>query len=72
MENLIKNLHTFVSIAMEKSCTGMHNFTRELPCMYMLPKTQTYKCSQCIFETPNTKDALSVIKIIGEHSERTD
>lgn len=72
METLIKNLHTFVSIAMRNPCTGMHNYTRELPCMYTLPKTQTHKCSECIFETPNTKNALSVIKIIGEHSERID
>ena len=72
METLIKNLHTFVSIAMENPCTHICSPTDELLCMYTLPKKPAHLCAECIFETPNTKDALSVIKIIGEHSERTD
>lgn len=69
MENLIKNLHTFVSIAMEKSCTELTTNIKTIGCDF---EGGNWPCAQCIFETPNTKDSLSVIKIIGEHSERTD
>ena len=72
METLIKNLHTFVLIAMENPCTDLCVNVPELMCCLDQPKTSTYLCRYCVFETPNTKDALSVIKIIGEHSERID
>ena len=69
METLIKNLHTFVSIAMEKSCTELATNIKTIDCDF---EGGNWPCAQCAFETPNTKGALSVIKIIGEHSERTD
>ena len=72
METLIKNLHTFVSIATKYPCSNIDSPVNELLCMYTLPKKPAHLCAECIFETPNTKDALSVIKIIGEHNERTD
>ena len=69
METLIKNLYTFVSMAIEKPCTELTTNIKTIGCDF---EGGNWPCAQCIFETPHTKDALSVIKIIGEHSERTD
>lgn len=71
MNDLLKNLHIFTGIAIKDTCTNLTVNTKEIPCY--IAKNTYYYCRECIFDCTYTNSKpQEVIKIIGEHSERTD